>query len=150
MVARDRFASASRVEIGSLIVVSGPGTSRRRTPSTTLQAGKAFPMTSTSGDAPTGVPSPEELQRSLDVAREAADRLQLQYDELLADPGVIQEDRDSVGALLTTAKAAVAAAEAAVSRAADGTYGVCEVCGNPIPPARLEALPEARRCVGCA
>jgi RNA polymerase-binding transcription factor DksA len=30
---------------------------------------------------------------------------------------------------------------------ADGTYGTCEVCGEPIPAARLEARPWATRCV---
>jgi RNA polymerase-binding transcription factor DksA len=29
----------------------------------------------------------------------------------------------------------------------DGTYGTCVVCGQEIPPARLEAKPEAVRCV---
>ncbi len=29
----------------------------------------------------------------------------------------------------------------------DGTYGTCVVCGRPIPEARLEAKPEAVRCV---
>ena len=33
-------------------------------------------------------------------------------------------------------------------RIADGTYGTCEVCGEPIPAARLEARPWANRCVG--
>ena len=32
-------------------------------------------------------------------------------------------------------------------RVADGTYGVCEVCGEPIPVGRLEARPWATRCV---
>jgi hypothetical protein len=27
---------------------------------------------------------------------------------------------------------------------------VCEICGKDIPPERLEALPETRRCVECA
>jgi len=36
---------------------------------------------------------------------------------------------------------------AALGRVADGTYGVCEVCGRPIPDARLEARPAATRCV---
>jgi len=31
-----------------------------------------------------------------------------------------------------------------------GTYGVCEVCGGQIPAARLQAVPEATRCVACA
>jgi RNA polymerase-binding transcription factor DksA len=30
---------------------------------------------------------------------------------------------------------------------ADGTYGTCEVCGEPIPVDRLEARPWATRCV---
>ena len=32
---------------------------------------------------------------------------------------------------------------------ADGTYGTCKGCGRPIPPARLEAAPEAVRCLDC-
>jgi len=32
----------------------------------------------------------------------------------------------------------------------EGTYGMCETCGEPIPPARLRALPEAILCVPCA
>jgi DnaK suppressor protein len=32
-------------------------------------------------------------------------------------------------------------------RIADGTYGTCEVCGEPIPEGRLEARPWSNRCV---
>jgi len=32
-------------------------------------------------------------------------------------------------------------------RAADGRYGICETCGEPIPVGRLEARPWATRCV---
>ena len=32
----------------------------------------------------------------------------------------------------------------------EGTYGACEACGMPIPPARLRALPEAILCLSCA
>jgi DnaK suppressor protein len=32
---------------------------------------------------------------------------------------------------------------------ADGTYGTCTGCGRPIPPERLEAAPEAVRCLDC-
>jgi RNA polymerase-binding transcription factor DksA len=32
-------------------------------------------------------------------------------------------------------------------RLAEGTYGVCEVCGEQIPAARLEARPWATRCL---
>lgn len=32
-------------------------------------------------------------------------------------------------------------------RLADGSYGYCEVCGEPIPQERLEARPWAVRCI---
>lgn len=49
------------------------------------------------------------------------------------------------------AKAAVRLAEidAGLARLAAGTYGRCEDCGGPIGRARLEAIPEATRCVTC-
>lgn len=39
--------------------------------------------------------------------------------------------------------------KAALKRAADGGFGVCLECGEPISPKRLEALPWARYCVPC-
>ena len=30
-----------------------------------------------------------------------------------------------------------------------GTYGICDNCGKPIPPERLEALPQASLCIDC-
>ena len=41
----------------------------------------------------------------------------------------------------------VAEVDAALERVDRGTYGVCEVCGRPIPEERLEAMPAARLCV---
>jgi DnaK suppressor protein len=32
----------------------------------------------------------------------------------------------------------------------EGTYGTCDRCGGPVPAGRLEALPWAVLCVGCA
>jgi RNA polymerase-binding transcription factor DksA len=29
------------------------------------------------------------------------------------------------------------------------TYGLCDSCGQPIDPARLEALPQAKLCMSC-
>lgn len=31
-----------------------------------------------------------------------------------------------------------------------GKYGICEDCNEPIPLARLEAVPSAKRCFACA
>ena len=37
--------------------------------------------------------------------------------------------------------------DAALSRIADGTYGICVRCGRPISPDRLEAVPYATLCL---
>jgi RNA polymerase-binding transcription factor DksA len=44
----------------------------------------------------------------------------------------------------------LAEVHAALRKIDEGTYGICEVCGKPIAPARLEAIPSATRCVECA
>ena len=41
------------------------------------------------------------------------------------------------------------AVSAALERVANGSYGTCVRCGEPIPLARLEAQPEAVRCIDC-
>ena len=38
---------------------------------------------------------------------------------------------------------------AALGRIQDGSYGTCADCGRSIPEGRLEARPEAARCVHC-
>jgi DnaK suppressor protein len=38
----------------------------------------------------------------------------------------------------------------AEEKLAEGSYGICDVCGQPIPPDRLEALPWATLCVADA
>lgn len=37
----------------------------------------------------------------------------------------------------------------ALSKFEEGNYGLCEGCGQPIDPARLEALPQAQLCLTC-
>jgi DnaK suppressor protein len=54
---------------------------------------------------------------------------------------VATHDRDQV--VLTEVERALVKIE-------DETYGLCDVCGGRIAPARLEALPWATVCVGCA
>jgi RNA polymerase-binding transcription factor DksA len=44
----------------------------------------------------------------------------------------------------------VAAIRAALQRLDNGSYGFCVSCGEPIPPARLQALPYAVQCIACA
>ncbi len=39
--------------------------------------------------------------------------------------------------------------EHALEKFQNGTYGLCDVCGQPISPERLEAMPHANLCVNC-
>lgn len=38
----------------------------------------------------------------------------------------------------------------ALAKLDEGTYGICDGCGNDIPEGRLEARPWSVRCVACA
>ena len=40
--------------------------------------------------------------------------------------------------------------ERALAKLDEGTYGTCDVCGEPIAAARLEALPDSVMCMACA
>ncbi len=46
-------------------------------------------------------------------------------------------------------RAQLAEVEHALHKFEEGTYGLCDVCGQPIDPARLEALPQANLCLSC-
>ncbi len=43
----------------------------------------------------------------------------------------------------------MAEVEHALHKHEEGTYGLCDSCGQPIDPARLEALPQASLCLNC-
>lgn len=74
------------------------------------------------------------LQRSADFAEQAGER---QNDEVL-------------NALLLEAEGGMRLVGLARLRLADGSYGLCQRCGEAIEPARLQALPTAEFCLGCA
>lgn len=70
-------------------------------------------------------------------------------DEHDPDGATIAFERAQVMALLRRARANLVDVDAALGRVRDGTYGVCESCGRPIPPERLDARPTTRTCVTC-
>jgi len=59
----------------------------------------------------------------------------------------IAYERAQVSALMQGAQERLASIEAAAIRLQQGTYGICEVCREPIPAVRLEARPTAQTCV---
>ena len=71
------------------------------------------------------------------------------FDQHPADTASEISDNDREVALIEANEARKAEIEAAITRIDDGSYGTCTDCGKEIPAARLEARPEAARCVDC-
>jgi DnaK suppressor protein len=44
----------------------------------------------------------------------------------------------------------VARTERALAKLNDGSYGICDACGDPIPAGRMRALPDGVLCLSCA
>jgi RNA polymerase-binding protein DksA len=71
------------------------------------------------------------------------------YDEDLADVASSTFEREKGLALESSVQAMLAQVEEALSRIDDGSYGVCQRCGEPIDAARLRVLPYATLCIRC-
>lgn len=105
----------------------------------------------------------EEIQQRLVEARQAllASRREVEQDELvgtvppasaserrgdLADIANVEVEREIDQSLLDLFGSELAELDAAEARLADGTYGRCTECGEPIDADRLMAVPWARLC----
>ena len=73
----------------------------------------------------------------------------VQFDEEGGEGGTANVDREIDLYLSAQARATVVEIDRALQKIEDGTYGVCEQCGESIPEARLQALPYAALCVTC-
>ena len=96
--------------------------------------------------------------------REQCDRLSAAADELAGageapdlgdEQGFAEADsssveRDRLLSLQAIARQRIEDIDSAVRRLDAGAYGACRTCRQAIPVARLEAVPEATQCVGCA
>jgi DnaK suppressor protein len=71
------------------------------------------------------------------------------YRDHMADQGSATFARELDMTLEGQARESLAQIERALARIDEGTYGVCARCGQDIPDARLEVMPEAELCVGC-
>jgi RNA polymerase-binding protein DksA len=66
-----------------------------------------------------------------------------------ADAGTKTFEREHEMSLAANSRDLLAQVERALQRLDNGTYGICENCGNPIGKARLQAFPRATLCVSC-
>ncbi|MGW2181961.1 TraR/DksA family transcriptional regulator [Streptomyces sp. NPDC001732] len=64
-----------------------------------------------------------------------------------ADTGTKNITREHEMSLAANAQEMLEQTERALARLDAGTYGLCEVCGNPIGKARMQAFPRATLCV---
>lgn len=111
-------------------------------------------------------PAERELLRArMAAARADAERrlaaLDRTFDELVAaadleppddehDPdGTTAYERAQVTSLAAAARATLRDLDRELARVDDPAFGTCAVCGGPIGPDRLEAVPGTRTCVRC-
>jgi DnaK suppressor protein len=73
----------------------------------------------------------------------------VQFDEEGGEGGTANVDRELDLALSAQARRAVEEIDRALAKLDAGIYGLCDQCHQPIPEARLEALPHAALCVAC-
>ncbi|WP_205740593.1 TraR/DksA family transcriptional regulator [Haloactinopolyspora alba] len=66
-----------------------------------------------------------------------------------ADTGSKTFEREHEMSLAASHREMLTQTERALTRIENGTYGVCESCGNPIGKARLQAFPRATLCMTC-
>lgn len=64
-----------------------------------------------------------------------------------SDRGQVLEERDEVLGSAEELDVELAEITAAETRLAEGRYGICEICREPIPDERLRAIPWTRGCV---
>lgn len=96
----------------------------------------------------------DEAAELLEALVEEAGGLARRREEVGTEEGfgrfdTVSLDLDRVRAEQATAEARLEEIDGALARLEHGTYGICEDCGGPVGAARLEALPEATRCISC-
>ena len=89
----------------------------------------------------------EELQARLSsIKRDAGQSHSVDSGEQAQE----RENDEVVDAIGNETVVSIEIIQAALERIENGTYGGCANCGETIGQARLEAIPEATRCVNCA
>lgn len=66
-----------------------------------------------------------------------------------ADVGSSTFERDHEMSMAKNARVNLELVESAVERIKNGTYGICESCGQPVGKMRLQAFPRATLCMQC-
>jgi RNA polymerase-binding protein DksA len=70
-------------------------------------------------------------------------------DNHLAETASVTLDREIDYTLEANEEGVLSAIDAALARIEDGSYGLCQRCGQPIAQERLRAIPYATLCIDC-
>jgi len=90
-----------------------------------------------------------ELDRSITVLNGTGDHHSGDFPQDPADAGANLSENERSEAVLAVARRQRSDVLAALHRIDLGTYGTCVDCAALVPEGRLEAKPEAARCVAC-
>jgi len=90
-----------------------------------------------------------EIRAAARLPAEYRPTVESYYGNHLADAGTDTFEEEKALALEAHLAGLLGKVEDALRRFAEGTYGICENCGQPIPLERLEALPYAATCLAC-
>jgi DnaK suppressor protein len=93
----------------------------------------------------------EDLRHELEQYGAAldADEVAFDADAGFSDRSHSTEERSRVMAVVRALRSNLHDVERAITKMEGGTYGMCERCGKPIAPERLEAIPWAILCIDC-
>jgi len=73
----------------------------------------------------------------------------LSFGKRIGEGTIEAVERISSSATARSIAAALADVDRALAKLDEGSYGICDRCGQPITPERLEAMPSATLCVTC-
>lgn len=175
MARASKASAASKKKATTKKVAAKKASANSSTPSTKATTKKAASQSASSAPAKATKAKPkkspfdskflERMRKLLAVERDTYERqaqqLRAEADSLVADldPGDVQFDEESGEgdtiavergrdlALAAKALEMIEEIDHALSKFDEGTYGICEVSGEPIPQERLEAIPWAREKV---
>ncbi|HDN78952.1 MAG: molecular chaperone DnaK [Chloroflexi bacterium] len=91
----------------------------------------------------------DRLRAELEAARRKEPLGNIGYSNHMAETATEAFEQTKGQSLERRLERLLADVEYALSKFEKGTYGICENCGKPIDPARLEALPYAVLCFEC-
>jgi len=74
----------------------------------------------------------------------------LSFGKRIGDGTTEAVERINTTAAARSLAASLAATDRALAKLGEGTYGICDLCGDAIPRERLDARPTTATCVDCS